>query len=107
VQVIDQQHDRLGFGSELNQTAEKGEEPALSDRGLELERRSLRVRNAQEVEHERAVVGEAVVEQRQLAGDLLPRLARPVLVGDAEQVAQELEQRQVGVVLPCAGQCAS
>ena len=96
MQVVDQKHDRLGLGAELDQTAQEGEEPALAHRGLELERGRLRVRNAQEVQYQGAVVSESVVEQRQLAGDLLTRLARPVLLCDPKQVAQQLEQRQVG-----------
>ena len=36
-----------------------------------------------------------VVQQRQLARNLLPGLARAVLLLDAEQVAEQLEQRQV------------
>jgi hypothetical protein len=67
------------------------EEPALPHRGLELQRGSLRISDAEEVEHEGAIVGESVVEQCQLAGDLLTRLARSVLLGDPEQVAQQFE----------------
>ena len=76
MQVVDQQHDRLGLGTQLDQAAQEREQPALPHRGFELERGSLRVADAEEVEHQRAVVGKAVVEQRQLAGDLLPCFTR-------------------------------
>ena len=88
VQIVDQQHHRLGLGAQLDQPAQEREQPALTCRRIELQRRCLGIRHSEKVEYQRSVVGKPVVEQRQFAGDLLPRLTLTVLLGDPEQVAQ-------------------
>ena len=92
MQVVDQEHDRLRLRAQLEQPPQECEESALADGGLELQCRRVRIGDAKEVEDQRAVLGKAVVEQRQLTRDLLSRLARAILFDDPEQVAQELRE---------------
>ena len=96
VQVVDQQHDRLGLGAQLHQTAQEGEEPALAHRGLELERRAPSGPPTPRKSSTRArSSAKASSSSASSPAIFCARLARPVLLGDAEQVAQQLEQRQI------------
>lgn len=67
------------------------EQPALSRFGMHLGHRVLRVDHRQEVEEQRQIVGEAVVEREQRSRDPLAGRLGWIAVADPEEVPQELE----------------
>lgn len=64
---------------------------ALTLRRVHLQRRLAGVRDAQEVEGERQLSFESTIEQQQPAGDLLARDLVCVVLGDAVEVSQQLQ----------------
>ena len=56
-------------------------------------RRVLGIGHAQEVEHHRELLAEVLAEQEQAAGDLLARALVPVPLADAEEVPEQLQDR--------------
>ena len=68
-------------------------ERPLARLGAHLRHRPLGVGDAEEVEEQRQVLGEAGVEQQRAAGDLLARQLLGVAVADPEEGAQHLQDR--------------
>src|SRR5262245_31637781 len=58
--------------------------------------RPLRVGHAEEVEHERQALGERLVEQQHPPGDLLACGFVAILLGNSEEGAEELQDREEG-----------
>ena len=77
-----------------DQALDHAEELALARLGVHARRGALGIGHAEEVEDQRQVLGEALVEEQQPAGDPLARRLVGVLLGDAEVGAEELEHGQ-------------
>src|SRR5439155_19547831 len=94
VEVLEQDHVRFALAERLQEARDDTEELPLAIGGVEERRRAGGIGDAEEVEDQRQRLVEARVDQHQRAGDLLPRLALAVLLGEAEHAAEELEERQ-------------
>ena len=96
VQVVDQNHARLGLAAVFHQTTHELEKLPLPRLGLHQRRWPLRIGHAEEIEQHGQRLSEAPVEQEQPSGDLLARHRVGVLLADPEVSAQQLpggEQR--------------
>ena len=87
MQVFDQRHARLPPALGVRQAPHGGEDLALVGLRVHAGHRPLGVGHAEEIEEERRRVGQLGVEQQDLAGDLLARRQRGVLLADAEVAA--------------------
>ena len=93
VEVLEHGHARLVSALRVAEALHQTQEPPLARLGVHRDGRSLGVGHREEVEHQGQVVGEALVEQQQLARDPLAGRAVGVLLPDLEERAQQLEQR--------------
>jgi hypothetical protein len=100
VQVLEDRHDRLAGAAGPQQAMHDRVELALADLAFHGGGRSVRVGDPQEVEEQRQTVVERAVEQQQAAGHLLARGLRRVALGDAEVVAEQLQDRKQRDGLP-------
>lgn len=92
VQVLDQRDGVLG--PVLHQLAQHAEELALLNLWIDVRHRTFRVGHAEELEQDRQNLAIAVVQQEQMAGELLTRAAVRVVFGDAVVVTKDLQDRQ-------------
>ena len=73
VQVLEHRDARLAGALGADQALGDAQQLALARLGVHARRRALGIGHGQEVEDQRQVLGEALVEQQQLAGDPLAR----------------------------------
>ena len=105
MQVLDQGDAGLVRALGTDQSLHPRQELALARLRVHPRRGTLGVGHREEVEDQRQLVVEALVQERELAGDPLARRALGVPLTDLEVGAQELEHRQerdgLGVGLAC------
>ena len=92
VQVLEHENARLPRALGVGQALHQPQQLALARLRVHARRRAQRIGHREEVEHQRQVLGEALVEQEQLAGDSLARGALGVALCDLEVVSQKLKQ---------------
>ena len=90
VQVLEQGDAGLAGALGADQALGHAQQLALARLGVHARRRALGVGHREEVEDQRQVLAEALVEQQQLAGDPLARRLVGVLLGDVEVGAHDL-----------------
>ena len=96
VQVLDHQHQRLAAAGGVDQAADDPAQRRAGAPRAHLRHRAVGVGHAEEVEHQRQVLGEAGVEQQRPPGDLLARQLLGLALADPEEGAQHLQHRHVG-----------
>ncbi len=94
VKVLEHRDAGLARAPCTDQALGHVEQPALVGLGIHARRRALGVGHSEEIEDQRQVLAEALVEQQQLAGDPLARRLIGVEVGDVEVGAHDLEHGQ-------------
>jgi len=100
VEILPQQQRRLAAATSLGDALHDDEEPSLPRLGSHAQRGIRGIGYTEEVEEQRQVIGQRLVEQQQGAGDLPPRRLVTLLLGDPEEVAHQLEDRQERDHLP-------
>ncbi len=96
VEILVQVDGGRPAGARLDQPPPDREELAQARLRIHPRRRALGIGHSQEVEDERQVLPEGVVEEQEPAGDLLARRLLGVALGDPEHPPNELEDGQEG-----------
>jgi hypothetical protein len=94
VQVLDQGHAGLTGALGVDQALHQAQQLALARLRVHARHGVLGVGDGEEVENQRQVTGEALIQQQQLAGDPLARRPVGVPLGDLEVGAHQLEHGQ-------------
>src|SRR5262249_52217987 len=90
VEILEQQQLRLPAAARLGSPLHEREEPSLPCLWIHAQRGVGGIGDAEEVEDERQVISQRLVEQQQGAGDLPPCRFVAVLLADSEEVTHQL-----------------
>ena len=93
MEVLEHEHARLADTARVCQTLHQPEHPALARLGIHAIRGSLGIGHGEELEQQRQVVFERLVEAEKASGDPLACRRVGVPLADLEVRAQELQHR--------------
>src|SRR5262245_10424335 len=96
VEILEQQQRRLAAAARLADLLGEREEASQPRLGIHARGRIGGGGDAEKVEDQRQGIGQRRIEQQQGAGDLAPCRFVAVLLGEPEEVAHQLEDRQEG-----------
>ncbi len=94
MEILDHEHRGLATAARGEHARQERSHLPLARLGIGTRCRPLRVADAHELEHERQLAPQGVVQQYECAGDLASRLGLSVALGDAEVGAHELQHAQ-------------
>lgn len=100
VRVVDEDQDGFACAARLHQVSHEREELPFPSLGIHARRHAVGIAHAEKLEHQGNDVVEVPTGQRELAGNPAPGLVRAVVLGDAEEVPKQLEQREKRDTLP-------
>ena len=94
MEILDHEHRGLATAARGEHARHERPHLPLAGLGIGTRCRPLQVADAHELEHERQLATQGVVQQHESAGDLAPRLGLSVAFGDAEVRAHELQHAE-------------